>query len=413
LAEENNRVIILKAIKERVKQSEEQRHVQMLADAIGERRNRDLLDLLSWFEQDRGWPETLKCLRKAQDSSYALPIGAGPVKTKVENLKFRELLFSAMGCHGLEPIPTNNEELLNRINDEHSLVDASVSLRDYIESIAYNQIESGDTLFFDSSDFDFQISEDITRLIERMQYEEVQELILERKANRVNISPLWQCETSRQKLAEHGIRGSIIDLQQLDEVLSVIQFPVTINDVSQYAISQRQSEYTSNRLYHDLHNYIINHDVNGLSVLSSRHSFSILKSMLEEVLDIYAKDSSSENYRQVLYLINTQVRVRMLDSIQLLEGLAYHQDTRIATVAITALGNYYHESAASALIEILCKSKNREIVKTTTRAILNVGKKCPETIPVITTALDSSICAYKGRLKRLWKELGKRNQLYY
>jgi hypothetical protein len=242
LAEENNRVIILKAIKERVKQSEEQRHVQMLADAIGERRNRDLLDLLSWFEQDRGWPETLKCLRKAQDSSYALPIGAGPVKTKVENLKFRELLFSAMGCHGLEPIPTNNEELLNRINDEHSLVDASVSLRDYIESIAYNQIESGDTLFFDSSDFDFQISEDITRLIERMQYEEVQELILERKANRVNISPLWQCETSRQKLAEHGIRGSIIDLQQLDEVLSVIQFPVTINDVSQYAISQRQSE---------------------------------------------------------------------------------------------------------------------------------------------------------------------------
>jgi hypothetical protein len=103
----------------------------------------------------------------------------------------------------------------------------------------------------------------------------------------------------------------------------------------------------------------------------------------------------------------------MLDSIQLLEGLAYHQDTRIATVAITALGNYYHESAASALIEILCKSKNREIVKTTTRAILNVGKKCPETIPVITTALDSSICAYKGRLKRLWKELGKRNQLYY
>jgi hypothetical protein len=207
LTEENNRATILKAVKDRVRQSEEQQLVQMLADAIGERRDRDLLDLLSWIEQDRGWSETLKHLQKAQDSSYTIPMGAGPVKARVENLKFRELLFAVLGCCGLEPIPINNEELLDRMKNESSLVDASISLRNYIESIARNQIESGDTLFFGPNDFDLQISKDITQLIEQKRCEEIQEIILEKKVSRVNITPLWQCETSRQKLSDYGIRG--------------------------------------------------------------------------------------------------------------------------------------------------------------------------------------------------------------
>jgi len=413
LTEDDNRAIILKAVKDRVRQSEEQQRVQMIADAIGERRDRDLLDLLSWIEQDRGWSETLEHLMKAQDFSYALPIGTGPFKTKVEDLKFREMLFSVLGCRGLEPIPTNIEELLARMKDECSLVDASDSLRDYIESIACNQIESGDTLFFDPNDFDIQVSEDIIQMIERMKYEEIQAITLEQKDGRINIAPLWYCETGRQALSNYGIKGNIINARQLEEVLSVIQYPVTIHDVTKYALLQRQSKYPSNALYRDLHNCIINHDYEGLSILSSKHSFTTLKSMLEETLDIYTKDSSSESYRRFLHLIHTHVKVRVLDSIQLLEGLAYLKDTRIATVAITALGNFYHESAASALVEILCKSKNREIVKTATSAILNVGKRCPETVSVVATVLESSTCTYKGRLKRLWREVRKKNRLYY
>jgi hypothetical protein len=413
LAEDENRATILKAVKDRVRQSEEQQRVQMIADAIGERRDRDLLDLLSSIEQDRGWSETLKHLLKAKNFSYALPIGTGLLNTKVEDLKFREMLFSVLGCRGLEPVSIDTEELLTWMKDELSLVSASNSVRKYIESIVRNQIESGDTLFFDPNDFDIQVSEDTTQMIERMKYEEVQRIALEQKDSEINIAPLWYCETSRQALSNYRIKGYIISSEEIEEVLSVIQFPVVINDVNQFKVLERQSKYPSNMLYRDLHHYIINHDAKGLSSLSSRHSFPILKSMMEEALDIYNKDSSSKNYRHFLNLIHAHVRVRTLDSIQLLEGLAYLKDTRVATVAITALGNYYHESAASALAEILCKSRNREIVKIATSAILNVGKRCPETVSAIAAVLESSTCTYKGRLKRLLREVGKKNRLYY
>ena len=179
MAEDENRAMILKAVKDRVRLSEEQQRVQMIADAIGERRERDLLDVLSSIEQDRGWPETVKHLLKAQNFSYTLPIGTGPLKTKVEALKYREIIFSVLGCRGLEPIPIDTEQLLTRMKDECSMVDASVSLRGFIESIARDQIKSGDTLFFDSNDFDIQVSEDTTQLADRIKYEEVQGITLE------------------------------------------------------------------------------------------------------------------------------------------------------------------------------------------------------------------------------------------
>ncbi|MFW9906935.1 MAG: hypothetical protein ACFFEF_00035 [Candidatus Thorarchaeota archaeon] len=409
MAEDDNRATILRTVKDRVRQSEEQQRVQMIADAIGERRDRDLLDILSSIEQDKGWPETLSYLTKAQHFSYAIPIGTGLPMSRIEDLKFREMLFSVLGSRGLEPVQIDTEDILTRIKDESSLVDASASLRDYAESIACNQIESGDTLFFDSNDLDIQVSENITQMIEQMKYEEIQKITLERKDGKTNIASLWYCETGRQTLSNLGVKGYTIDSRQLEEVLSVIQFPVIVKDVSRYTASKRQSEFPSNALYRDLHNCIINQNDEGLSNHSSRHSFATLKSMLEEILDVYNKDSSSDNFRRFLYLVHKHVKVRTLDSIQLLERLSYLRDIRIATVTITALGNFYHESAASSLAEILCRSKNREIVKTATTAILNVGKRCPETVSVIETVLESSTCTYKGRLKRLLKKVGKKN----
>jgi hypothetical protein len=413
LTEEDNRATVLKAVKDRVRQSEDFQRVQMLADSIGDRRDRDLLDLLSWIEEEKGWPETLKHLLRAQDFSYSLPIGAGPNRTKVENLKFREMLFSVFGCRGLESISTSTSDLLAFIENERSLIDASNSLRNHVESIARNQIESGDTLFFDFNDLDFQVSKDIARLIERMRNEEIQGIMLERKADRINIAPLWQCETGRQALSTCGIKGYVIDSKRLEEVLSVIQFPVGVNKVAEYSDIQREPEYPSNILYRNLHNYIINQDDEGLSTLSSRHSFPTLRSMLEEALDTYNKDPSSENYRKVLHLIHIQVRVRTLESVQLLERLAHLKNIRISSVAIVALGNYYHESAVSALIEILCTDRNQEIVRTAASSILNIGKRCPETVSVITNALESSACSHKGRLKRVLKRLEKKKSFYY
>lgn len=409
MADDNNRVAILKTAKDRARQSEEQQCVQKIADAIGDRRNRDLLDILSSIEQDRGWSETLKHLMKARYFSYAIPIGIGLPKSKIEDLKFREMVFSVLGSRGLEPIPIGTEDLLTRIKDERSLVDASDSLRKYAESIACDQMESGDTLFFDSNDLDIQVSENVAQMIEQTKYEAIKGITLERKDGIINITPLWYCETSRQALSNLGIKGYTIDSRQLEEVLSVLQYPIAVRDVVKYTTSKKQSEYPSNTLYHDLHNCIINQNDEGLSNHSSRHSFPTLKSMLEETLDIYNKDSSSENFRRFLHLVHKHVRVRTLESIQLFEGLSYIKDIRIATVTITALGNFYHESAASSLIEILCRSRNREIVKTATTAILNIGKRCPETVSAIEFALESSTCTYKGRLRRLWREVRKKD----
>lgn len=413
MADDDNRAAILKAAKERAKQSEEQHIVQLLADAVGERRDRDLLDLLSHIEQDRGWPDALEFFMRAREFSYSLPVGAGVDKTKVEDLKYREMLFSLLGCRGLEPINTNTDELLIRMKKEPSLIEASLSLREYIESVAREQIEAGDTLFFSSNDFDVQIPEDLSQLLEHINREAVQGLTLERKHSEVNIVPLWYCETSRQILSEYGIKGYTIDSDKLEELLTVIQFPIAISDVDQYAAIQKQAPHPSNLAYRDLHDYIIRQDGDGLCILSSRHSFATLRFMLQDALDIYTKDPSSENYRRTINLIHMHVRVRTIESLQLLEGLAFLKDDRIATIAITALGNLYHESTACVLIELLCKSKKREIVKTTMNAILSVGKKCPETRSVVADALEASTCEHKGRLKRLLTELKKNDQLYY
>ena len=413
MAEDDNRAAILKAAKERAGQSEEHRIVQLLADAVGERRDHDLLDLLSHIEQERGWPDTLEFLMRAREYSYFLPVGAGVDKTKVEDLKYREMLFSLLGCRGLEPIHTNTEELLIRMKKEHSLIEASLPLREYIESVAREQIETGDTLFFSSNDFDVQISEDLSQLLEHLNREAAQGLTLERKDGEVDIVPLWYCETIRQILSEYGIKGYTIDSKKLEELLTVIQFPITINDVDQYTAVQKQAPYPSNLAYRDLHDCIIRHDGDGLCVLSSRHSFATLRFMLQDVLDIYTKDSSSENYRRILDLIRMHVRVRTIDSLQLLEGLAFLKDDRIATVAITALGNFYYESTAYVLTELLCKSKKREIVKTAMNAVLNVGKKCPEARSVVADALETLTCVHRGRLKRLLRELKNNDQLYH
>ena len=143
---DDDRKSILKAVKERVKQSEELQLTQMIVDAIGERRNRDLGDLLSQIEQDRGWPAVLKYLSQARELPYTLPIGAGPQKTLIEDLKFRETIFALLDCTGFEPINLPIDEIFSRLENEDSQIDASQSFRIECESKAIKQIESGDTL---------------------------------------------------------------------------------------------------------------------------------------------------------------------------------------------------------------------------------------------------------------------------
>lgn len=408
LAKDKDRESILLAVKERVKQSEELQLTQMLVDAIGERRYRDLKDLLSQIEQDRGWSEALKHFSKARTLPYILPIGAGPSKTLIEDLKYRETVFTILECNGFEPIPITTEEILSRLENEDSLIDASKSFLTECELLAVKQIESGDTLFFDQTQIDSSISVDVVNLLEKIQHGEIANLSLEKHSDKINILPLWHSERGRQTLSQLGIKGTKIDPETYDIVISVIHHKIPITETKMKPITQ-----PSNLLYRTLLVSTINHDIESMCSLASKYSYHPLKSILEESLDHYEKHSSSTNFRKVLTCVNAHIRVRTSDSILLLEELAHSKDTRIATTTITALGNFYNESAASALVDLLCETKNSEIVNTTIRAIKNVSKRCYETKYVIRNAIESTACTNTGRLKRMYKEIWKEKENYY
>jgi hypothetical protein len=402
LAKDKDRESILLAVKERVKQSEELQLTQMIVDAIGERRYLDLKDLISQIEQDRGWSEALKHFSKARGISYILPIGAGPSKTLIEDLKYRETVFALLECNGFEPIPITTEDILSRLENEDSLIDASKSFHTECELLAVKQIESGDTLFFNQAHLDSSISIDIANLLEKMQHEEIANLSLEKNGDKINILPLWYSEKGRQTLSQLGIKGTKIDSETFDIVISVIRQKIPITETTMKPIA-----HPSNLLYRTLLTSTINHDIESMCSLASKYSYHPLKSILEESLDQYKKHSSSTNFRKVLTCVNAHIRVRTSESILLLEELAHLKNTRIATTTITALGNFYNESAASALVDLLCETKDHEIVNTTIRAIKNVSKKCFETKYVVRNAIESTACANIGRLKRLYKEIWK------
>ena len=413
LAKDKDRESILQAVKERVKQSEELQLTQMIVDAIGERRTRDLGDLLSQIEQDRGWSETINHLSRARKLPYILPIGAGPHKVLIEDLKYRETLFTILDCNGFEPIPLTIEELLSRLENKDSLIDASQSFHAECESMTIKQIESGNTLFFDPASPDSSISVSTAELLERTQRDEIASLTLRKHGNLINILPLWYCEKGRQVLSQLGVRGTEIDSETLAVVISVIQQEIPISESTETLVKEESLTHPSNPHYRNLLISIIDHDIENLSLQSSRHSYPTLKFMLENILDHYEDSQSSSAFRNILSCVNAHVRVRTPESTMLFENLAYSKDNRIATSAITALGNFYNESSASVLVDLLCSTKSNEIANTTIRAIKNVSKRCFETKYIVKNATESPSCTNTGRLKRLYKEIWKEINDYY
>lgn len=412
MTNDKDRESILKAVKERVKQSEELQLTQMIVDAIGERRYRDLGDLVSQIEQDRGWNATIKHIAAARGFSYTLPIGAGPNKVQVEDLKYREMLFTLLSCNGYEPINLSTEEILSRLVKAESLIHASQFLQAECESLVRNQIESGDCLFFNSEYTTNSISKDIADLLEQSQQEAFTNLVLEKHKDTINVLPLWYNEKGRQALSQLGIKGYEIDFETFDIVISVLHQNLPITE-SQKVNPTRTLVHPSNSLYETLLLSIINHEIENLSEMSSVQSYPTLEFILKDALDQYEKQPSSDNFRIFLSYVNIHVRVRTSESIILLEELAHSKDTRIATTAITALGNFYNESAASALVDLLCTTRNREIIDTTVRAIKNVSNSCFETKYILKTAIESETCTNLGQAKRLYKEVRMEKDDYY
>ncbi|MFW9926356.1 MAG: hypothetical protein ACFFDM_06260, partial [Candidatus Thorarchaeota archaeon] len=153
-------------------------------------------------------------------------------------------------------------------------------------------------------------------------------------------------------------------------------------------------------------------DIDELSDLGSKHAIPTLNILLDDISSKYKDSPSTDSFKQILKCINAHIAVRDLDSVITLEKTSRMEDSRIATTAILSIGNFYHESAASTLVDILCKSRNREIIETTKKSIENLYKKCPEADYVINSHLEME-CINRGKLIKLLRLLRKGRQMYY
>jgi hypothetical protein len=394
----------LRASRERAEKAETERTLEDITSAMGERRPRDLLDIVASVEQNKGWNTALEYLVAAADKKYSTPASFGKQQTEVEPLKYREMVFSLLSCSGLEPVQTDTTTLLRMLESKTSLADASQSLILYTQETAMKQIESGDTLYF-SFPPDEKFDE-LSKLLESTRTEKMANLTLKLDGEHVDLTHLWYSEYGRLALSDLGIKGTKASIEQLDMVLSVIQVSpevkqgITISETAE--VSGIVIVSPSNQMYKELHEHIIGQDIEGLISKGSTHSLLTLNAILDDAFTQYMTSKSSEDYRKLLQCINSHVAVRHLNSIAHLEKLLRVDDQRIVTPAIIALGNLYHESSAHAIVDLVCKTMDERIIKASVKALDNILKKSPETLVVIKDALESE-CKNRRHLRHFLK----------
>jgi len=416
LVDDNSRDRIFKAVRQRIKETDEIERIQVMANAIGDRRYRDLVDIVSRIESEEGWSTALEYLLKAQHQKYSSPFIIGQDKTNLEELKYREMVFELLSCKGLEPITPGTTDLLKNLDQESSLIDASRVFIDIVEKLAIEQIHTDDTLFFDFS-YNISISKETVKILDQVRNKNIHTISLERKEEQFNIEPLWYTEYGRLALSTLGIKGFVVNTDTFDSILSIIQVPSLIRtkNVNKFSFkSKKRDSWTrpTNQTYKNLLDYLIHHDVNNLGLLGSRHSIPLLNILLDGASSTYENLQSSSGYREILNCMNAHLSVRDIESILVLEKSSQMKNTRIATMAILAIGSFYHESSATTLVDLLCKSKNNEIEEAATKALESVYKRCPEADYIITTSLNNE-CKNRRKLTNLYRRLSKEKPLYY
>ncbi|MFW9786641.1 MAG: hypothetical protein ACFFE2_06030 [Candidatus Thorarchaeota archaeon] len=416
MTDENTRDRIFRAVKERIKETDEQDRIQMITNAIGDRRYRDLVDIVARIEGESDWPTALEYLMKAQDKKYSSPMTIGQDKTSLEALKYREMIFELLSCRGLEPVPISMTNLLTSLKNEPSLVAASRVLLTKLEEMTIKQIEAGDTLFFDFSE-NVSISQEVVNLLDQTRKENIQNISINQNGNLFNVAPLWHSEYGRLAMSNLGIKGNIVDSDTFDSVLSVLQVSSiiktrTVNVPLPRNMNEDSWTRPTNQSYRKLHSHLIHHEVNDLKLSASRHSIPLLNALLNEALSTYDNESSTNKYRNILDYINAHISVRDIESLLALEKASRMKNVRIATAAILAIGNFYNESSVATLLNLFCAGRDDAIIQSTSKAIENVYKKCPEADHAISISVDSE-CRNRGTLKKLYRRLSKEKPVYY
>ena len=396
---------IMKASKKKIQEDEERLVIQEIAEAIGERRVRDLADCISNVESNSGWTSVVEYLSKASRSKYSIPVGLDSINTTVEPLKFREVLFDLFGCTGLDPIEEDTEALLARILDSKSFIDAQKSFRLTVESAARESVSNGSAVFFDIEFFQSNVSDDTKRMIQQAHIHAIQNLELSSHNDAICITPLWYTEYGRLALSELEIKTDRITRNEFDMVLSVLQVSKGVKKKLSSSIDNGNDSFHSselpNKLYDELLRGIIEFDFNHLQRLGSRHTCSILNYALREYVDDYRITGTSNSYRNLLRVLRNHIAIRWVDSVIPISELTELADDRIVNDAIRILGNFYYEPTITSLLEIFCKSEKQKVRQLALSTIFHLKSRCLETKGIVLKMLNQD-CKYLDELRRFY-----------
>ncbi|MHA1905786.1 MAG: HEAT repeat domain-containing protein [Candidatus Thorarchaeota archaeon] len=399
---------IRKATRKKLDEIQEAEIIQEITNTIGDRRIRDLVDIIAREEISKGWNTVVEFLIKSGQNKYPVPVGHDTLEIKVEPIKYREVIFEVFGCAGWEPVNKNTDKLLEGTYNAVSGIDAATIITNEVVALLEEQIERNDALFFNPSDFNHNIPDTSVDAITKLQRKEIDNLKITQQGNTVFVSPLWITEYGRKTLSNLGVKGNTTTKNEYDMVLSVLQVSSSVKENLQpvegkITVSTKLSDNPSNQLYNRLLQSIINQDTEELVNLGSRHSFSVLNYSMRNAIDQYKSNDDSNSYRILLASIRDHISVRNPESIQLLDEVALESDSRLVTPSILALGNFYDEAAVSALVSIICSKKSPEVRKSCISSIENLRKRCPETQIVVKSALSLE-CRYATELRRYYRK---------
>lgn len=389
-----------------MRQSQEEARMSMIANAMGDRRYRDLSDIVFQLEGEVGWQQTLTYLQIASNKDYSIPVGTGAREVTIEPLKYREGIFNLFSCQALEPIPVATTTIIEMAAESSSYVQSVRSVSDFASDMALTQIESGDTLFYSPDELTAFGNPALESLLHNRNLEAIKTAVIQERSDGYHIGQLWNTGLGMRALLEVDLAGLTTDYTHLNTVLSVIQAwtGTLVNVMKDEATEPVDQTHPTSSVYRALHQGIINQDIDVLKSLGSRHSIPTANSILSSSIKQYLESESSSNYRMLLEAINLHVRIRSIESILLLEDLTTNAPKRVTTAAIVALANFYHESAVSALAILLCKTQNDEVVQSTSKALINIAKRLPEIVPTLKSVLNQD-CSSPSRINQLLRKI--------
>ncbi len=398
---------IMKATTAKIQESEEEKCIQAICNAIGDRRTRDLYDLVSRVELKNGWSTVPEFLAKASSQEYPVPAGFQKAKLRLEPLKFREIVFSLFGCLGLEPANIDTFSILKQSSEAESFIDASHLIRNAIELMSHEQIESGDALFFETGQTESNISPSLASEIDAAQRESLSTVAFRFQGDLTDVNELWQSEYGRIALASLGVAGTTVSHDVLEQVVSVLQVSpdqrARLLGIPESEMNQSTLLHPSHREYRKLLTSIMIQDTSTLTFLGSRHACPTLTHILKEIADLYISTDESISYQKLVLSIRDHVAIRYADSILPLVELVDLHDARIATVAIGALSNFYHESAVLSLLDSFCRKNSKPIRNSILEAIRRIKSRCPETKSVVCGAIERN-CMYHSELESFYRK---------